>query len=147
MNNRHRILSVLAMVTAGLALATALVGSHTASCDGAAGLATATSITVVQEAIGKEGKEIRLSITNSTDVRRLTAAIRLEKKDPCWCLHLHHATFEMPTRRVEVSFCGHCFDVLEAGVTQNYRMPKGFYNELRKQISQHSRENWLLPEP
>jgi hypothetical protein len=147
MNNRHKALSALALAVAGLVTAKGLVGAHASSSDGAAVFATATSITLVQDRIGEAGKEIRLSVTNSTDVRRLTAAIRLEKKDPCWCLHLHHATFEAPTKSIEVSFCGHCFDVVEAKGVGNYKMPKGFYSELRKQISEHSKEQWLLPEP
>ena len=95
---------------------------------------------------GNEPKELKLIVTNSAEVRRFISTIRLERKEPCWCLHVHRATFQTPTEQIEVSFCAHCFDVVEHGGTRDYRMPDLFFAELLKEIKAQGQAGWLLPQ-
>ena len=122
--------------------------------------AQATSITFIQDVSGLarvEGivdpsaanapKQLKLVVTNSAQVRRFISTIRLEKKEACWCLHQHTAIFETPTKQIEVSFCPHCFDVVENGSARDYRMPEPFLKELSKEIKAQGQAGWLLPPP
>lgn len=78
--------------------------------------------------------QMKLVITNSVELRHFLSSIHLRKKEPCWCLHLHHATFETPKRKIEVSFCSHCFDISEGKATRFYEMPRAFYDQLLQAI-------------
>lgn len=148
----------IARIVAVLGVACALTACNRK--DDHAAFARATSITFVQDVSGRmqvagsdslaaanAPKQLELVVTNSAEVRRFISAIRLDKKEPCWCLHMHTATFQTPTKQIEVSFCPHCFDVVENGAVRDYKMPEPFLKELSKQIKAHGQAGWLLPPP
>src|ERR1051326_6192333 len=154
-----RIVAVLGLASALTACTSGVVRSK----DDRAGVARATAITFVQDDSGRfpvagvkgnvdpsdanAPKQLKLVVNNSAEVRRFVSAIRLDKKEPCWCLHVHRATFQTPTKHIEVSFCPHCFDVLEDGGAGEYRMPEPFLKELSKEIKAQGQAGWRLPPP
>ena len=110
-----------------------------------------TAITFTEGRSEPFGKE--LTITNAEQVRRVLNTIRLVPKQPCQCSHEHKVTFQTLTGRIEVSFCDHCFAVLgdkKDGWYQNvrdYAMPKEFYAEFRRLVSNRTNEVWqVLPD-
>ena len=92
--------------------------------------------------------EKKITVTDAKEVQRIVGTIHLVRKRACSCSHIHEATFEKPTERIEVSFCDHCFAVL--GTKKNgwypnvrdYWMPKEFYSEFRKLALSRTNENW-----
>jgi hypothetical protein len=153
-------------VVAVLGVASALTACNSGVApgkDGHLAFAQAISITFIQDDSGRfpmagvEGivnpsaakapEQLKLVVTNSAEVRRFISAIRLERKEPCWCLHVHRATFQTPTKQIEVSFCPHCFDVVVDGAAREYRMPEPFLKELSKEIKAQGQAGWRLPPP
>ncbi len=96
-------------------------------------------------------KEMTFRISESNEVQRLLAAIRLENKQLCNCSHSFEAIFQKPSGEVRVSFCNHCFDVLSAQNRQSYKgrrfykMPMAFYEEFREFARTRASEKWEIP--
>jgi len=159
---KHPIGRTFAVLGVASAL-TACTSGVVPSKDDHAAFAQATSITFIQDDSGRfpmaavEGivdptaanapKQLKLVVSNSAEVHRFISAIRLDRKEPCWCLHVHRATFQTPTKPIEVSFCPHCFDVVEDGAAREYRMPEPFLKELSKEIKAQGQAGWRLPPP
>lgn len=105
-----------------------------------------TSITFRER--GFEQLEKSFAVTDQADVQRIVGSIRLRRKDPCPCAHLHEATFQKPEGNVRVSFCDRCFDVLAGQTSAShegatlYEMPKEFYAEFRRLVHSRTNEEW-----
>ncbi len=93
----------------------------------------------------------QFTISNSTEVAQLVAAIGLRPKEPCPCQPHYEATFQEPSGQADVSFCDHCFAVYEGkhgdsyAAVHLYRMPKDFYAQFRKLAEE--REHWRVRRP
>lgn len=108
------------------------------------------AITFTERGVDEPDKKI--SVTDPKEVQRILGTIRLARKDPCACSHVHSVTFQTPTDRVEVSFCDHCFAVLGAKKNgwypnvRDYSMPKEFYSAFRRLALTRTNEHWhVLP--
>ncbi len=101
--------------------------------------------------VGSNQQKKHFSVSASDEVARLLSSIHLQPKDPCECGHVYEATFQKPSGPIHVSFCGHCFDVLDGNSGDSYagarfyKMPKGFYEEFRR-IAQ-TKEKWHVLGP
>jgi len=73
-----------------------------------------------------------VTIKEPATINELVATIKLEKKNPCACLHLESAVFVKDTGEIKVSLCDHCFDF--DGKT--HVMPAGFYALFQKALPQ-----------
>jgi hypothetical protein len=80
----------------------------------------------------------QISILSSNDIARIVSTIQLNPKPQCKCGHLNKAVFDAPSGRITVSFCDHCFDILDQSNrghsigTRHYEMPKEFYAEFQQ---------------
>lgn len=77
------------------------------------------------------------TITGNAEVTTFLADVVLEPKGPCQCAHSRSMVFTSGTKTLTVSFCGHCFDVIDTGnVLQKtdrvmlLRMPTNLWNRI-----------------
>ena len=101
-------------------------------------------------------EELQLTAGNAAAVQHLVTAIRLEPKPVCKCgIHTYQADFQTTTGLVSVSFCRHCFDVVDPRApegkpwegSRDYRMPKDFYKQFRWCVEQQTNVQWRLLPP
>jgi len=101
------------------------------------------------EAAPERGRK-EFAILTSDEVGRFVSAIRLQRKEPCPCQPHYEATFLKLSGEIQVSFCDHCFDVLDGedghsySGARLYRMPKDFYAEFRR-LAQNQKWHVLGP--
>ena len=136
-------------VVMGLTLRTMRYKKAEPSFEDASSFMSATAITFAQH--GARAQDQQITVTDSNTVRRLVATIRLQRTEPCSCAHLLEAIFHTPGGPVPVSFCDHCFDVLQAINSYDgarfYKMPKGFYEEFRTLVQGHTNQTWYVQVP
>ena len=98
-------------------------------------------------------EDVRLTVSNPAAVQRLVATVRLKPKRVCPCgRHSYQADFQTTSGQIRVSFCNHCFDVMDPRASserpwegaRNYRMPKDFYSEFRSHVEQQTNLQWRL---
>lgn len=102
--------------------------------------ASFTNVTkiVVTEQVSEDSTNCMV-INQAPEISRLLSHIHLRSKEPCACAHSLHALFKTTSGQVHVSFCDHCFDVLQPYAedeTRYYAMPKELWLELRLQHSE-----------
>jgi hypothetical protein len=73
------------------------------------------------------------ALEDRKSVQRLLSTIHLERKERCLCAHRLGAIFKGPSGQVEISFCDHCFNVVDGNHSRYYKMPKAFYAEFYAQ--------------
>jgi hypothetical protein len=116
----------------------------------ASAFAATTNVVFIERALGEE-PEKRISISRPEEVKCLINAVRLRKKAPCECCHLVSAEFRGPSQTIQVSFCSHCFDILNPDNPRSYEgarlynMPKEFYAQVLSYVQQRTNEQWHLP--
>ena len=99
---------------------------------------------------GPENQRRQMEVTEAKQVAHLVSLIRLQRKDPCACGHSFEAVFQRPAGEIRVSFCSHCFDVLDSTNPSSYegarlyRMPPEFYAEFRR-LAQTQAPDWNIP--
>lgn len=69
-----------------------------------------------------------VTVSDASQIRDLTSAIRLKPQPPCKCKHIHAAIFQGPSGGLGAYFCDHCIDV----GTNTYTMPKPFYDQFKQ---------------
>jgi len=95
------------------------------------------------------GQKTNFTVSASNEIAHLVATINLRKKQPCACGHSQEVVFQKPSGEIRVSFCDHCFDVLDSRNPESYellrmyRMPKDFYAEYVKLA--RTQPNWDVP--
>lgn len=107
---------------------------------------------VFEETDGSLSAYQQLVVSSPSEIARLVSSIRLHRKGQCKCAHLNEAVFETRSIRIKVSFCNHCFDVMD-GVTEGggraevrlYRMPKEFHEEFERYAK--NKEKWQSVSP
>jgi len=101
---------------------------------------------------GAENQRTQMEVTEVNEVAHMVSLIHLQRKDHCACAHSYEAIFQKPSGEIRVSFCTHCFDVLDSTNPQSYegarlyRMPKEFYAEFRR-LAQTQIPDWNVPAP
>ena len=155
--SERRIIPLFITVTCGAVLAvTSSCKPAGASAQDAAAFAGATNVVFTEQQtvpppVGSEQQKKQFTVASSDEVGRLLSSIHLQRKEPCACGHIYEAIFQKPTGQIHVSFCDHCFDVLDGKSGDSYegarlyKMPKGFYGEFRR-IAQ-TREKWHVLGP
>jgi len=89
-------------------------------------------------------------ISASNEIVHLVSTIQLRRKDPCLCGHSQEVIFQKASGDIRVSFCDHCFDVLDSknpdsyALLRMYKMPKEFYAEYVR--LSRSEANWDISE-
>lgn len=112
-----------------------------------------TTNIVFTEHLGADKPDKYIHVSDPEEVRRLVSIVRLVKKRPCACGHMLSADFQTPDANIRVSFCSHCFDVLDPGAPKShsyqgaklYHMQRDFYAQLQAYVKQRTNENWHLP--
>jgi hypothetical protein len=98
-------------------------------------------------------EDVPLIVSDPAAVRRLVAAVRLRRKAECQCgPHQFRADFQTPGGQIRVSFCSHCFDVLDPAAptdkpwkgSRQYKLPPDFYAEFRSHVEQQTNLQWRL---
>jgi hypothetical protein len=82
---------------------------------------------------------IAFSISDKTEIEKLTKTISLVPKEPCPCEHSDLACFRKEKSEIWVNFCDHCFVIPSAG--QEYVMPKAFYQEFQRLLNNQGTSN------
>jgi hypothetical protein len=93
-----------------------------------------TSITIVSFPKGREGEagtQRKMVIDDSRVLSRILKEIDLQPKEPCMCAHWTKMFFKTSHGVVEVSLCGHCFDIVNGKDRELYKMPKPLYIEIK----------------
>jgi hypothetical protein len=100
-------------------------------------------------------EDVPLAVSDPDAVQRLVAAVRLRRKPECTCgPHRFQAVFQTSAGQIPVSFCRHCFDVLDARAPSGspydgarfFKMPNDFYAQFRSHVQQQTNIQWrLLP--
>ena len=116
----------------------------------ASAFAGTTNVVFTERSLGGE-PEKHISIRQPEEVQRLVGAVRLVKKGPCACAHFLSAEFQGRDQIIKVSFCTHCFDILDHAAPESYRgaklyrMPDEFFAQFRSYVQQRTNEQWHLP--
>jgi hypothetical protein len=106
-----------------------------------------TNIVFIQKTSSDSNAWLRLSVSDSNQLRRIVAFTQITRKQPCACDHVHEALFQGPPRGMRVSFCDHCFNLAGGTFAGYYMMPASFYAEFRNLVRQHSNDNWRVLPP
>ena len=80
-------------------------------------------------------------MVDAEEARQLVSGLELVPKQLCPCLHYRGLIFWQGDRKLEVSICDHCFDVISRAPRdtrpQMYKMPPAFYARFQELESQY----------
>ena len=89
---------------------------------------------VLAAVLENEDTKNHAKVTDRRELGKMFDGFSLIKKRPCECAHGQTAELRTAESIIQVSLCGHCFDILDEGSVEHYRMPKAFFEEFERRL-------------
>jgi hypothetical protein len=93
-------------------------------------------------------KTEQFAVSDAKEIRKFVSSIHFAPGQPLVDDHIFGAKFQRPAGEIFVTFCSHCFDIVDSEHPDrgpHYAMPEGFFTEFSKVAQQHGWkvEKWM----